>query len=101
MQLLALRATRSLTENLEAMWDSMSNGSKVQKFALLQLLISGVLKSVSHSEVKGDRLTYEQAKEYLNGPLEKFAAKPLKTAQNGSTATNHAGLGKSLLQKHL
>ena len=101
LQLLALRATRSLTENLEAMWNPMSNASKIQKLTLLQLLISGVLKSVSHSEVEGERLTYEQAKEYLNGPLEKFAAKPLKTVQSGDNSLKKAEIGKSLLQKHL
>ena len=102
LQLLALRATRSLTENLEAMWNPMSSGSKIQKLKLLNLLVSGVLKSVSHEEIKGEQLTYEKAKEYLNGPLEKFAAKPLKTVSSGKKEMDDTSkLGKNLLQQHL
>ena len=102
LQLLALRATRSLTENLEAMWNPMSSGSKIQKLKLLNLLVSGVLKSVSHEEIKGEQLTYEKAKEYLNGPLEKFAAKPLKTVSSGKKEMEDTSkLGKNLLQQHL
>ena len=69
---------------------------------LLNLLVSGVLKSVSHEEIKGEQLTYEKAKEYLNGPLEKFAAKPLKTVSSGKKEMEDTSkLGKNLLQQHL
>eukprot|EP00944_MAST-04C_sp_MAST-4C-sp1_P004336 g4336.t1 len=102
LQLLALRATRSLTENLEAMWIPMSAPSKIQKLKLLAGLVSGVLQSISHPEIKGEPLTYEQAKIYLNGPLEKFAAKPTKIAPNaGGDLKGKSSLGKSLLQQHL
>ena len=102
LQLLALRATRSLTENLEAMWIPMSAPSKIQKLKLLAGLVSGVLQSISHPEIKGEPLTYEQAKIYLNGPLEKFAAKPTKIAPNaGGDLKEKSSLGKSLLQQHL
>ena len=45
--------------------------------------------------------TIETKRLILNGPLEKFAAKPLKTVQSGDNSLKKAEIGKSLLQKHL